>query len=65
VVIDDFDLVRMSISPFKADSPLVVDADGVLSASISRQCLQPIWSELLSFQEHVPMRPIAAGTKPM
>jgi hypothetical protein len=35
MIIDNFDFVRVSVHPFEADSPLLVDADAVLSLSIA------------------------------
>jgi hypothetical protein len=35
VVVDDFDLVRMTFSPDKANSPLIVDADRVLALAFT------------------------------
>jgi hypothetical protein len=42
VVGDDFDLVRITISPCKADPPLVIDADRMLAATVTLQGFQPI-----------------------
>jgi len=41
VIVDDLDVVRVSVSPPKADAPLIVDADAVLALSITAQCLEP------------------------
>jgi len=42
VVIDDFDFIGIAISPFKTDSPLIVDADAVLTLSASTKSFEPI-----------------------
>jgi len=42
VIVHDFDLVGVSISPDEADAPLVVDANAVLPRSIVLQCLEPV-----------------------
>jgi len=42
VIVDDLDVVCVSVSPPKADAPLIVDADAVLPLSVAAQCLEPI-----------------------
>ncbi len=42
MVIDDFDIVRVSPSPDKADAPALVDADAVLTSSIADKLLKTI-----------------------
>ncbi len=42
MVIDDFDVVRISFRPPKADPPLVIDTDAVLAGPAARELLQPI-----------------------
>jgi hypothetical protein len=42
VVVHYLNIVRRTIHPPKADSPLTVDPDAVLPLAISRQSLQPI-----------------------
>jgi len=42
VIIDDLDILRPDFRPAEAHSPLIVDADAVLSLTISYQRLQPI-----------------------
>ena len=42
VVIDDFDIVRITFSPFKTDAPLVIDPDAMLSFAVALQGLQPV-----------------------
>src|SRR5579862_155334 len=40
VVVDDFDVFRITIAPFKAQSPLAIDSDAVLTRAVPRQLLQ-------------------------
>src|SRR5690242_13529017 len=42
VVVDDFDISRPSLVPNKADAPLVVDPDRILSLTIGFECFEPI-----------------------
>jgi hypothetical protein len=42
VVINNFDLVGVSIAPHETDPPLIVNANAVLTLSISVQRLQPV-----------------------
>jgi hypothetical protein len=35
MIVDDFNLVHIAISPNKTDAPLIVDPDAVLSRSVS------------------------------
>ncbi len=42
MIVDDFDVVRIAISPPKANSPLVVDPDAVLALSVAAEFLQSI-----------------------
>jgi hypothetical protein len=42
VVVDDFDLMRMSISPGKTNPPLIIDAKRMLALPVLRQRLEPI-----------------------
>ena len=42
MVIDDLNTLRMAISPKKADSPLVIDANAVLPLSIPFERFKPI-----------------------
>lgn len=42
MVIDDLNTLRMTISPEKADPPLVIDADAIRSFSIPFERLEPI-----------------------
>jgi hypothetical protein len=47
VVVNDFDLVGISISPSKADPELVVDPKAPLTVAISSQPLQPVSRRLI------------------
>ena len=40
MVINDLNTLRMALSPEKANSPLVVDANAVLAPAVGLQCLQ-------------------------
>lgn len=42
VVIDDFDVVRFAVVKFKANSPLAVDANGVLAFAVSGEGFEVI-----------------------
>src|SRR5688572_14588171 len=42
VIVNNLNVLRSSIGPSKADAPLVIDADAVLTAAISLQLLQTI-----------------------
>jgi hypothetical protein len=42
VIVDNLDIVRGSVLPTKADTPLVVDANAVLTLSVAAQRLEPI-----------------------
>jgi len=42
MVVGNLDIVRVSIQPPKAESPLVIDAYAVLALPITLQCLQSI-----------------------
>src|SRR6185312_5193630 len=59
VIVDDFDIRRALLGPHKADAPLVVDPDRMLSATISAQSFQPVrWRypqvvEIERLMEHV------------
>ena len=41
MVIDNFDVVSVSVQPFKADPELVVDSDTVLAFPVTLECFQP------------------------
>src|SRR5262249_47569931 len=42
MIVDDLDIIRMSIAPTKTDAPLVVYSDAVLSFSLTDQAFQPV-----------------------
>jgi len=42
MVVHDLDRVRITISPFEADPPTLIDADAVLAGSIPTQLLKAI-----------------------
>ena len=42
MIVNDFDAIRVSFSPLKADTPLLIDADAVLTGAITRQPLQMV-----------------------
>ena len=42
VIVDDLDILGIVINPAKADAPLPVDPDRILTGPSSAQCLQPI-----------------------
>lgn len=42
MVIDDLDVIGVAVAPHKADSPLVIDPDAVLTLSVAVQGLQPV-----------------------
>jgi hypothetical protein len=44
VLIDNLDVVRIFVFPPKANAPLVVDANAVLTPSVPAQCFEPIAS---------------------
>src|SRR5258708_15327671 len=42
VIVHDFDCVNVAVSPLKANTPLIVDADAVLPPPVPLQALQPV-----------------------
>ena len=42
VVIDDFHVVRIAVTPAEADAPLVIDPNAVLSFAFAFERLQPV-----------------------
>jgi len=42
VIVDDLNVVRVAVRPPKADAPLIVDPDAVLSGTIAAELLEPI-----------------------
>lgn len=51
MVVRDFYIMRVPVAPSKADSPLLIDADTVLSRSISFECFQPVAGRNPQFAE--------------
>ena len=41
MVIDNFEVVSVSVPPFKADPELVVDSDTVLAFPVTFECFHP------------------------
>jgi hypothetical protein len=46
MVIDNFNVVRIAITPDEAQPPLVIDADAVLSGAVAGQRLQVVGRRL-------------------
>jgi hypothetical protein len=42
MIVHDLDAVGVSVAPFEADAPLIVDPDAVLSFAVSQEVLAPI-----------------------
>lgn len=42
MVIDDFNLVSVSLSPHKADTPLVIDPNAVLALPVATKRFKPV-----------------------
>jgi hypothetical protein len=42
VIVDDFHVVGVSTGPAETDAPLIIDANAVLTRTISRQLLQTV-----------------------
>jgi hypothetical protein len=42
MVVNDFDVIRMSSAPYEADAPLIVDTNAVLPLSIPFQALEAV-----------------------
>lgn len=42
MVVDDFDVMRVSSGPAETDTPLFIDADAVLPPPIARQLLEAV-----------------------
>jgi len=62
MVIDDFDIVGIAIVPCKADAPLLVDPDCILSLPVSSESVKPVpWIQHQrlqagsSMQDHQPL----------
>jgi hypothetical protein len=50
MIIDDFDMRRSSLIPYKADAPLIIDPDRMLPLTIRSKCLKTIagWDPKIS-----------------
>jgi glycerol uptake facilitator-like aquaporin len=42
VIINDLDIISVALNPGKADTPLVINTDAVLSVPVSAQSFKPI-----------------------
>jgi hypothetical protein len=42
MIVDNLDIVGMSLKPYETDAPLLVDADAHLAGSISLQRFEPV-----------------------
>jgi hypothetical protein len=42
MIVDDLDVEAVPVAPEKADSPLIIDADAVLSRAFAFQCLEAV-----------------------
>lgn len=42
MIVHDFDRVNVAVSPLKANTPLIIDADAVLPLPVPLQALQPV-----------------------
>jgi hypothetical protein len=42
MIVCDLDVICVTVPPPEADSPLIINADAILSRSITRQLLKPI-----------------------
>jgi hypothetical protein len=42
MVINDFNLVRLAVPPFKTDPVLIIDTNAVLAPAVSSQSLQAV-----------------------
>jgi hypothetical protein len=42
VVVHDFNVIGVALTPIKTDSPLIIDPDRILSATIAQKLLQSI-----------------------
>jgi hypothetical protein len=42
VIIRDFDVISIATAPDKTDTPLIVDANRILTGSSASQCFQPV-----------------------
>jgi len=53
MIVNDLDLVRITISPPKADPPLVVDPNAMLSRAIAFELLEPVPWRHAEIVEHL------------
>ncbi len=56
MIVGDFHLVGIAITPLEADPPLIIDSNTVLSLPVSPECFQPVsWrgSEISKFRSRV------------
>jgi hypothetical protein len=42
MIVNNLDVIRVSFSPFEADTPLLIDTDAMLARAITRQLLQVV-----------------------
>ena len=64
MVVDDLHVVRVAVAPAKADSPLVVDPDAVLTSAFASKRLQAIsrWgAQVVELPRAVQKEQLAAG----
>src|ERR1700694_649064 len=64
MIVDNLKVEGMAITPYKTDSPLVVNANRVLSLPIASQCLQlvPWWrTEHAQLRGSVQLQQLAQG----
>jgi hypothetical protein len=64
MVVNDFDIVRLSILPSETDSPLVIDADAVLAGAVADQRFETIPqrdSQILKFLRRMQVHQLAPG----
>lgn len=72
MVVHDFDLIGVAIAPYKANPPLIVDSNAVLTRAVTAQPFQAVsWKRRQSLQvagriQHVELakRRVIDGTKP-
>jgi len=44
VVVNDLNFVRVPVSPYEADAPLIIDSNAVLALAIAAQAFEPVSS---------------------
>ena len=42
MIVDDFDMGRSSLIPYKADPPLIIDPNRMLSLTVGSKCFEPV-----------------------